>query len=165
MALCFGAGFMIIGEALRILGCVYDQFGLYEKLGILIGTQVLGVQEIGGRVIGDCCGLKLIGGRVIGVQVLGVQEIGGIVIGVYEPYPPKETGRVMVGAITGDATGTTIGTVVVGIVVVVAFGIGATKETFPLTAMYFTKLHFSSNSGAIPVGYGLLVDQKDNIIG
>ena len=136
MALCFGAGFMIIGEALRILGCVYDQFGLYEKLGILIGTQVL-----------------------------GVQEIGGIVIGVYEPYPPKETGRVMVGAITGDATGTTIGTVVVGIVVVVAFGIGATKETFPLTAMYFTKLHFSSNSGAIPVGYGLLVDQKDNITG
>jgi hypothetical protein len=136
MALCFGAGFMIIGEALRILGCVCDQFGLYEKLGILIGTQVL-----------------------------GVQEIGGIVIGVYGPYPPKETGRVMVGAITGDATGTTIGTVVVGIVVVVAFGIGATKETFPLTAMYFTKLHFSSNSGAIPVGYGLLVDQKDNIIG
>lgn len=145
MALCFGAGFMIIGEALRILGCVCDQFGLYEKLGILIGTQVL-----------------------------GVQEIGGIVIGVYEPYPPKETGRVMVGAITGDATGTTIGTVVVGIVigtvvvgivVVVAFGIGATKETFPLTVMYFTKLHFSSNSGAIPLGYGLLVDQKDNIIG
>jgi hypothetical protein len=78
MALCFGAGFMIIGEALRILGCVCDQFGLYEKLGILIGTQVL-----------------------------GVQEIGGIVIGVYEPYPPKETGTVVI-------TGT--------VVVVVALG-------------------------------------------
>jgi hypothetical protein len=54
-------------------------------------------QEVDGRVIGDCCGLKLIGGRVIGVQVLGVQEIGGRVIGVYEPYPPKETGTVATG--------------------------------------------------------------------